>query len=717
MNIIRANLGGLFLLLHIATMSHGIAEERFPSGEAAINAWAKVVDARMPLKMSRKVLTPYYGWYANDGKWGAVVPEMMNNLTEGKGSGVWDRPLLGYYRSDDPSVIAAHCAWARSAGIDVLQVSCFRGLPVNLLTEAVKAGIQVAPYFEFIQEKQNASTYEPPGEKKYEYLMDVARTIARQAKEIPGSVYTIADKPVIFAYKRTLGAPATPAFWAEALLRLKAEGLEFIILGDESPLSAIQDKDQARKIRANHWMRIFDGMHNYHVLNHFLGNPDRETVQERCDSRYAQELKELEQRQRISCLTVMPGWDNRTVSPANGGMVVDRKNGALYEAMWNAALSQKIIPDLVMVTSFNEWMEGGTIEPSFSTGTRYLELTRGYSAKLRGQAQEDRQVTLALKPNNGLHLDIKSDANVASSRLSTYPGSAKNDPAVDLVEIVTKCNGVATFSNEQEKPDNATRILISKGSRATSAVRNDWYNGKKWDGNAGEWYYRFSGVARLEAVFGCHHVIVFLDGRTTCLADGVEVNLTYQPRFVSNGRADLGAVLVPLSLLVNNLNVPISTNRRDVPEKLNDPDGPRESTTQIASIQKLTADAAILNEWHPRLVEKLTTAIAKGKRIPLSGETGLFVKAVNLVELSAAHKEQSIRMNWRAITPKQKATMALNAAEGQFDAELYLIAAVYFAAADLQQPANECLVKAARIDSQRTDALQKQLRGNKGPGQ
>jgi hypothetical protein len=702
----------LVLQLHACL---AVAEERFPIGEAAINAWADVVERRTPLQVPRKVLTPYYGWYANDGKWGSVTPETMADLTGSKEAGskeagskgtrVWDRPLLGYYRSDEPAVLAAHCAWARSAGIDVLLSACFKQLSINLLNEAARAGIQVAPYLEFIQENQNSSSAEPAGEKKYEYFMQVARTLARQAQEVPGAVYTIGDKPVIFAYKRTLGAPANPAFWAEALLRLKAEGLEFIILGDLSPTAAVDKGNEVAEARANAWMRIFDGMHSYHVLSMMLGNPEAETVQQRCENLYEREMKVLNDRRRISCLTVMPGWDNRTIN--SPGMVVDRREGAIYEGMWKAALKQPGA-DLVMVTSFNEWMEGGTIEPSFSTGTRYLELTRLYSAQFRGLPKEDRQVGLVWN-SEGMKLVIPSGTETFSSELRGYPSPVKEDPAVNLMEVVEKCKGVATLWNEQEKRENAMRIRLSTGSRATSSANNPWYDGKPWNGATGEWYYRYDGVPRVEAVFGCHHLIVFLDGGTRCLANGVAVDLAYPATLKANRKVKEKTVLVPLSLLVGNLQMPLvkMVNREPRRPRPADDTITASATTPVG----MKADSKLLEEWHPRLVAKVAALIAAGKSVSLSKDSDMILSEATLTGVTILSHNQSAGMPWRAITPLQKAEMLLSTVEHP-DSESYLIAALYFVAAGRPSAAEDCLFKADAMDSQAAAALRKQLQGN-----
>jgi hypothetical protein len=63
---------------------------------------------------------------------------------------------------------------------------------------------------------------------------------------------------------------------------------------------------------------------------------------------------------------VGPGYDGTRAGEASLGR--GRRNGQTYDALWTAALAAK--PDLVSVTSFNEWGEGTQIEPA--------EAKRGY---------------------------------------------------------------------------------------------------------------------------------------------------------------------------------------------------------------------------------------------------------------------------------------------------------------------------------------------------
>ena len=81
---------------------------------------------------------------------------------------------------------------------------------------------------------------------------------------------------------------------------------------------------------------------------------------------------------RLWAAGVIPGWDeSRVQPPRNPAKVFPRRDGAEYEANWQGAIASK--PDLITITSFNEWYEGTQIEPGVGTGTKYLDLTRKYT--------------------------------------------------------------------------------------------------------------------------------------------------------------------------------------------------------------------------------------------------------------------------------------------------------------------------------------------------
>ncbi len=81
----------------------------------------------------------------------------------------------------------------------------------------------------------------------------------------------------------------------------------------------------------------------------------------------------------------MPGYDDRVTGRADA-FVRDRAGGAYYRACWEGAIQSGA--DLVIVTSFNEWLEGTQIEPGVGHGDLYLNLTAEMAAAYRQGASE-----------------------------------------------------------------------------------------------------------------------------------------------------------------------------------------------------------------------------------------------------------------------------------------------------------------------------------------
>jgi hypothetical protein len=91
---------------------------------------------------------------------------------------------------------------------------------------------------------------------------------------------------------------------------------------------------------------------------------------------------------RVSAATVTPGYDDSLLERETT-LVVDRANGALFDAQWRAALAAR--PDWILVTSWNEFWENTHVEPSVRYGRQYQERTRGWSRTFRRQWLDDRR--------------------------------------------------------------------------------------------------------------------------------------------------------------------------------------------------------------------------------------------------------------------------------------------------------------------------------------
>jgi glycoprotein endo-alpha-1,2-mannosidase len=80
---------------------------------------------------------------------------------------------------------------------------------------------------------------------------------------------------------------------------------------------------------------------------------------------------------------VSPGFDDRGCwGWGKGPTKVEREAGQTYREKWEHLLGTNL--NFVQIATWNDWMEGTTIEPSLEYGTQYLELTREYGAHFKG---------------------------------------------------------------------------------------------------------------------------------------------------------------------------------------------------------------------------------------------------------------------------------------------------------------------------------------------
>ena len=93
----------------------------------------------------------------------------------------------------------------------------------------------------------------------------------------------------------------------------------------------------------------------------------------------------------IRIFAVAPGYDDRhlTGDARQGGSArhVDRADGRTYESMLQAAIQATPRPEMVVITSFNEFHENTHIEPSVNYGDRFLRLSAEFSRALTDQRE------------------------------------------------------------------------------------------------------------------------------------------------------------------------------------------------------------------------------------------------------------------------------------------------------------------------------------------
>lgn len=346
----------------------------------------------------------YYTWYGNpkfDGKyihwnhdqlkhWDAKIagnyPTGKHKPPEDIGSNFY--PELGLYSSRDPSVLEAHMKQLRSASVGVISLSWYppqmsddNGIPAddlvpNILDIAHKYDVKVTFHIEPYNNRDDRSLH-----KDVIYIID-----------------KYGDHPAFYRYKTKTGK-SLPMFyiydsyitpsdsWANLLTNTgshsirntKYDGIFVALLVEEKHKFDIQRSG-------------FDGIYTYFATNGFTYGSSHQhwkNLKDFCDSN-----------NMIFIPSVGPGYIDTSIRPWNFKNTRNRVNGKYYETALSAALLVR--PNIISITSFNEWHEGTQIEAAVPKKTAeikyedylpqkpniYLELTRKWSEKYMKEREQ-----------------------------------------------------------------------------------------------------------------------------------------------------------------------------------------------------------------------------------------------------------------------------------------------------------------------------------------
>lgn len=301
----------------------------------------------------------YYGWY------GEGFGNAHWNDTPDLG-GVTDMPSLGYYGSTDGDIIDQHFDWIEAACIDFVIMNLHvdengtnpRELAAydTILRKAsaaerrLKFAIALCPYTDSLEALERVITF-------------IRTAFARQRH-----------------YLRYDGKPALFIFWTgnkdgdDSFIRfLDEETRDFVRVA-----STLRLYD--RRTEPERTFGLFDAFSLYSPLE--LATADRwERVwQLAYDHSDAGRLD-------LRIATVSPGYDDtHLTSPMRAGNPsrrIRRDRGITYKRCWDFVRGQGNPPDMVLITSMNEYHENTHIEPSRDRGAFYLDMTREEIARMR----------------------------------------------------------------------------------------------------------------------------------------------------------------------------------------------------------------------------------------------------------------------------------------------------------------------------------------------
>lgn len=305
-------------------------------------------------RVPRLVLAFYYGWYGIPQRSGRWVHWEGVNSKEKRIANSTHYPAIGVYDSHDPRIIERHCKEAKQAGIDGFIATWWRprdfhdqGFPL-LLETAHKHGLVVTAYIETVPKKTVAQAVED------------ALYLLEQYGRHPAWL-RMQGKPVLFVYARALDQLGLEN-WQQVIAEVSKRG----------PPGAVWIGDRLSRTAA----RIFDGIHTYNITGHTAGK-DPDQIRRWARQQFSRWVQ-LAGPEKISCLTIIPGYDDSKLTERKPPRPITRRHdGDTYRVLWEEAIRAK--PDWILITSWNEWHEGTEIEPSVEHGSRELQTTRIYS--------------------------------------------------------------------------------------------------------------------------------------------------------------------------------------------------------------------------------------------------------------------------------------------------------------------------------------------------
>ena len=319
------------------------------------------------------VLTFYYPWYATpwgpSGFWGH-----WENVTYNDIGNTPFYPLFGVYDSNDSRVIDAQMELMKEIGIDGVVVSWWgpggfedKVFPL-ILDSAFNHGLKATIYYE---------SYRPWDDEGMTNATRIAGELAYVVNNYAGhpGFLKIDDKPVIFIYAVT-GHHRTADFWSDVRRNLESIVGRVYLIGD---------------VRGLDYTSVMDGFHNYIVFTPEEMNRIYRDYYERYQRTGTINLDfdtaisiigsggNITVERKINFYTVTPGYNDTEIrSPGN---ILPRNNGDTYRDFWENALNNKA--RWILVSTWNEYHEGTTIEPTREYGFLYTYITKYYTSILK----------------------------------------------------------------------------------------------------------------------------------------------------------------------------------------------------------------------------------------------------------------------------------------------------------------------------------------------
>jgi len=312
----------------------------------------------------------YYPWYDSEGRhWG---------------EGYTGKPLLWRYYSGDEIVISKHVDWMTGHGIDFILPSWW-GPNYAGWTGEPDRNFRIFLNSTLVNDIKFGINYETLGRLKYDIdqrgniiiNMSDPRNIRRLLNDFDYLSKTYFNHPSIlkvdgkvftfFYLGRCFTGDVKGAF--ESLREsLKKKGHAIYIVGDEvywqNPVDPFW----------NNRIKFYDAITAYNMLE----SPEKvENFEELVDEKYDEWYEACRGLNVGFIPDIIPGYDDRAARPEAHNPVLP-KNAERFQKQIEIAMKYITKKRIILITSFNEWHEYTSIEPSFEDSFSYLEILKKY---------------------------------------------------------------------------------------------------------------------------------------------------------------------------------------------------------------------------------------------------------------------------------------------------------------------------------------------------